>query len=113
MLWTRQDDDTIERCRVALENSKQYAAGTAMPWFGLCLRMYKALENHGILQRVEVVQVICEGCVWATEGGGCKQHFEGAHMDAPTGEVRFCPRKTTQAMREGQLKMLNRKKKRA
>ena len=113
LLWTSRDDDTIERCKVAVENSKKYAAGVAMPWFGLCVKMFEELQRSGLIKRIEAEQLICGGCVWATEGGGCKQHFEGAHVDADTGEVRFCPRKTTQTMRENQLRMLHQKKKRA
>lgn len=102
LVWTQKDDDTIMQCRAAVDNSRKYA-GNAMPWFGLCLRMYQVLADNGLLHRVEIRQMICAGCVWA-ENGGCVQHFEGAHMDAATGEVRFCPRKTTQAMRDSQIK---------
>lgn len=108
MVWTPRDDDTIERCRAVIDNSRQYAAGAAMPWFGLCLRMYRVLADNGMLQRIQVEQAICRGCVWEADGG-CIQHFEGAHMDGATGEVRFCPRKTTQAMREQQLKLHKRR----
>lgn len=109
LIWTPRDDDTIEQCKVAVDNSRKYA-GNAMPWFGLCLRMYKVLAEHGLLHRVVVRQTICKGCVWECGGGGCAQHFEGAHMDGETGEVRFCPKKTTQSMRESQLKQLHKKK---
>lgn len=102
MIWTPRDEDTIGQCRRAMENSQKYHTSAA-PWFGLCLRMYQTLEDHGVLKRTEVSQVVCRECIWET-AGGCRQHFEGAHMDVLTGEVRFCPRKTTHDMRESQLK---------
>lgn len=108
MVWTKKDDDTVNQCRMAVDNSRRYA-GNAMPWFGLCVRMYQTLADNGMLKRVEIRQVICRDCVWEAAEGGCAQHFEGAHMDCGTGEVRFCPRKMTSAMRESQMKRQKRR----
>lgn len=108
LIWTNYDMDVIEQCEEAIERCRERRI-PPQPWFLLAVKMQRELEKAGLLREVELSREICEGCVWRRENG-CAQHFEHAHVDAKRGVVLFCPNKTTQAMRESQLKMLHRKK---
>lgn len=110
LLWTELDEDTLERCRDCIRNCEERRV-PPMPWFTLVLRMYQELERVGLLQRVVVRQEVCEGCVQYQDG--CLHHYTGTHMDQQSGKVLFCPHKTTQTMREAQLKLHKKRKGRA
>lgn len=109
MIWTQLEDDVIRQCKHAVENCEHYHTQPS-PWFTLCLRMHEELTRAGLLQKTQAEQEICEGCIWYENG--CKQHFEGAHVDRAAGKVLFCPRKTTQEMRRVQAER-NKKRGRA
>ena len=106
LLWTELDEDTLRRCEQAEQNCAHRGIQPA-PWFVLLRRMHQELARAGLLQQVVVQQEVCEGCVQYQEG--CLHHYSGAHVDQQTGKVMFCPHKTTQAMREAQLKLHKRK----
>lgn len=113
MLWTALDEDTLQQCDHCIRNCDARSI-RPMPWFTLVRRMYKELARNGLIERIDVKQEVCTGCVWATEDTkGCLHHYTGAHVDQQSGKVLFCPGKTTQAMRDKQLELLHGKKKRA
>lgn len=106
MLWTVRDEDTLQQCVQAEERCA--ARGLQpMPWFTLVQRMYQELEQEGLIQRVVIQQRVCENCVQNQDG--CKNHYMGAHVDQQTGEVMFCPHKTTKTMRDAQMKLHKRR----
>ena len=103
MQWTAVDKDVLERCKRAIVRCEERRVAP-MPWFSLLIRMHRELDRAGLLQKCVLKQEVCDGCIWEMEEGGCKQHFEGAHVDRTEGKVRFCPTKTTHEMRDHQLK---------
>ena len=121
MIWTALNEDTLQQCRQAIDNCEERGIRPA-PWFTMLVDLYEELEQAGLIQKVKVKQDICAGCVWAQNDSGdeeevrpcgelthCAQHFSLAHIDKGTGKVMFCPHKTTEAMREAQLKLHKRR----
>lgn len=92
-MWSDLDEDAVGQCRQAVENCKRYNTKPA-PYFELCLRMYQALNERGLLERVALDREVCAGCVHKVESG-CQRGFTGAAISSEERRVVFCRAKTT------------------
>ena len=93
MEWNEQDEGTIRACREAIGHCAHYHVKPA-PWFDLCLRMYDALEQAGMLHPPDHIgQDHCDGCAELVPIGGCRNGYQEAWLDESRSRVIKCRRK--------------------
>ena len=96
MLWTAKDDETIRQCRRCLENCRHYNTPPAA-WFTLCIKMYEELKDAGLLEKQELEESYCDGCVYAV--CGCWKAYAGAVLDEERKKVVSCTQKISASSR--------------
>jgi len=80
-----------------LENCRHYNTMPAA-WFTLCIRMYEALKEAGLLEKQELEKSYCDGCVFAV--GGCWKAYAEAILDENRKKVVSCKQKTTKTAKK-------------
>lgn len=92
MKWTEQDELALEECRDCIRRCTRERFVQPAPWFPLAVRMYEALEEAGLIERVGDCgegRTVCDGCPEHV-AGSCRKAYQFATLNPARDEVIRC-----------------------